>query len=226
MKASFDILTQPWIPVVDKNGIAQEIGLLEALEQAHAYQSVRDTSPMTEYSVYRFLIVFLMDMLRPEDDDALDGLLAEGHFDPDMIQEYITACEQEGVRFDLFDPERPFLQTTYRKDWDREPKSVTVLDYSIPNGSNHIHFDHKCVKEAYTPGKAFRMLLTAQIFCTKQGRGYAPGVNGIPPWFVLIQGDSLFETLVYNMISSDRTKGKFDDPPVVLAEYSRNRSLT
>ena len=72
MKASFDILTQPWIPVVDKNGITQEIGLLEALEQAHAYQSVRDTSPMIEYSVYRFLIVLLMDMLRPEDDDALD----------------------------------------------------------------------------------------------------------------------------------------------------------
>ena len=80
MKASFDILTQPWIPVVDKNGITQEIGLLEALEQAHAYQSVRDTSPMIEYSVYRFLIVLLMDMLHPEDDDALDGLLAEGRF--------------------------------------------------------------------------------------------------------------------------------------------------
>ena len=50
MKAKFDILTQPWIPVIDKNGVAQEIGLLEALEQAHTYQSIRDTSPMVEYS--------------------------------------------------------------------------------------------------------------------------------------------------------------------------------
>ena len=54
---------------------------------------------MIEYSVYRFLIVLLMDMLHPEDDDALDGLLAEGRFDPDMIQEYITECEQEGGSF-------------------------------------------------------------------------------------------------------------------------------
>lgn len=215
VKASFNLLTQPWIPVIDLNGTAQEVGLLEALERAHTYRGVRDISPMVEYSVYRFLIVVLMDMFRPEDSDALDELLDEGCFDPDIIRDYVRTCEREGVRFDLFDPERPFLQTTYQKDWDREPKSVTVLDYSIPNGSNHIHFDHKCVKETYTPGKALRMLLTAQIFCTKQGRGYAPSVNGIPPWFALIQGDNLFETLVYNMISSDRTKGKFDDPPVI-----------
>lgn len=219
MKASFDILTQPWIPVVDKNGIAQEIGLLEALKQAHAYQSVRDTSPMTEYSVYRFLIVFLMDMLRPEDDDALDGLLAEGHFDPDMIQEYITACEQEGVRFDLFDPERPFLQTTYRKDWDREPKSVTVLDYSIPNGNNHIHFDHKRVSAAYTPGEALRMLLAAQIFCTAAAQGYPSNVNGAPPWFTLIQGRNLFETLVFGMLETDRIELPLDCPPVLWRNF-------
>lgn len=219
MKASFDILTQPWIPVVDKNGITQEIGLLEALEQAHAYQSVRDTSPMIEYSVYRFLIVLLMDMLRPEDDDALDGLLAEGRFDPDMIQEYITECEQEGVRFDLFDPERPFLQTTYRKDWDREPKSVTVLDYSIPNGNNHIHFDHKRVSAAYTPGEALRMLLAAQIFCTAAAQGYPSNVNGAPPWFTLIQGQNLFETLVFGMLETDRIELPLDCPPVLWRNF-------
>ena len=197
MKAKFDILTQPWIPVIDKNGVAQEISLLEALEQAPTYQSIRDTSPMVEYSVYRFLIVFLMDMLRPEDEDDLDGLLTEGCFDPDVIQEYITTCKQEGVSFDLFHPERPFLQTTYQKDWDREPKSVTVLDYSIPNGNNHIHFDHKCVSVACTPGKALRLLLAAQIFCTAAAQGYPSNVNGAPPWFTLIQGRNLFETLVF-----------------------------
>lgn len=193
---------------------------MEALEQAHAYQSVRDTSPMTEYSVYRFLIVFLMDMLRPEDDDALDGLLAEGHFDPDVIRGYITACEQEGVRFDLFDPERPFLQTTYRKDWDREPKSVTVLDYSIPNGNNHIHFDHKRVSTVYTPGEALRMLFAAQIFCTAAAQGYPSNVNGAPPWFTLIQGRNLFETLVFGMLETDRIELPLDCPPVLWRNFN------
>lgn len=219
MKAKFDILTQPWIPVIDKNGVAQEIGLLEALEQAHTYQSIRDTSPMVEYSVYRFLIVFLMDMLRPEDEDDLDGLLTEGCFDPDVIQEYITTCKQEGVSFDLFHPERPFLQTTYQKDWDREPKSVTVLDYSIPNGNNHIHFDHKCVSVACTPGKALRLLLAAQIFCTAAAQGYPSNVNGAPPWFTLIQGRNLFETLVFGMLETDRIELPLDCPPVLWRNF-------
>ena len=137
-----------------------------------------------------------------------------------MIQEYITECEQEGVRFDLFDPERPFLQTTYRKDWDREPKSVTVLDYSIPNGNNHIHFDHKRVSAAYTPGEALRMLLAAQIFCTAAAQGYPSNVNGAPPWFTLIQGQNLFETLVFGMLETDRIELPLDCPPVLWRNFN------
>lgn len=113
-----------------------------------------------------------MDMLRPGDDEALEELLDDGQFDRETIQRYVRQCEQEGVSFDLFDPERPFLQTSYRKDWDRNPKPVSTLDYSIPNGNNHIHFDHKRDKITYTPDKALRMMLAAQIFCTAGAQGY------------------------------------------------------
>ena len=84
---------------------------------------------MVEYSVYRFLIVFLMDMLRPEDEEVLEELLDEGQFDWDTIQRYVRQCEQEGVSFDLFDSERPFLQTRYRADWEiqnRSPHWITL----------------------------------------------------------------------------------------------------
>ena len=215
MKASFQILTQPWIPVKELDGTMKELSLLETLERAHLLSKIQDPSPMVEYSVYRFLIVFLMDMLRPEDEEALEELLDDGQFDRETIQSYVRQCEQEGVSFDLFDPERPFLQTNYRADWDRDPKPVSTLDYSIPNGNNHIHFDHKREKVIYTPGKALRMMLAAQIFCTRQGRGYAPSVNDVPPWFVLICGNNLFETLIYNMLGLNRISVKFDDPPVI-----------
>ena len=137
MKASFQILTQPWIPVKELDGSMKELSLLETLERAHLLSEIQDPSPMVEYSVYRFLIVFLMDMLRPEDEEVLEELLDEGQFDWDTIQRYVRQCEQEGVSFDLFDSERPFLQTRYRADWDRDPKPVSTLDYSIPNGQPH-----------------------------------------------------------------------------------------
>lgn len=101
VKASFNVLTQPWIPVLERNGTTKEAGLMEVLEQAHIFRGIQDSSPMVEYSVYRFLIVFLMDMLRLEDEEALDELLEEGRFDPDIIHDYVDQCQKEGVSFDL-----------------------------------------------------------------------------------------------------------------------------
>ena len=199
MSASFDILTEPWIPVVEPGGGQRELGLLDVLERAHTFQAVRDASPLVEYSLYRFLILFLMDALRPEDGFSLSELLEEGCFAPDTIRSYVSLCRSEGVSFDLFDRERPFLQTNYRPEWDREPKPVSTLNYAIPHGNNHIHFDHQREQIAYTPGQALRMLLAAQIFCTAGAQGYPSNVNGAPPWFSLICGENLFETLVFSM---------------------------
>ena len=215
VRASFNVLIQPWIPVKELDGSIKELGLLKTLETAHLISGIQDPSPMVEYSVYRFLIVFLMDMLRPEDDEALEDLLEEGQFSPDIIRRYVDQCEREGVSFDLFDPKQPFLQTSYRKDWDRDPKPVSTLDYSIPNGNNHIHFDHKRDKIAYTPGKALRMMFAAQIFCTAGAQGYPSNVNGAPPWFTLIRGKNLFQTLVFGMIGTDRINLSLDQPPVL-----------
>ena len=215
MKATFDILLEPWIPVVEEDGTTRELGLLEVLERAHQLRAVQDPSPLVEYSVYRFLIVFLMDMLRPEDTEALEELLEEGQFDPDEIRDYVAMCQAEGVSFDLLDEERPFLQTAYRVEWDQKPKPVSILDYTVPNGNNHIHFDHRQEQMAYTPGKALRMMLAAQIFCTAGVQGYPSNVNGAPPWFALIRGESLFQTLILGMLDLDHIGIPFDQPPVL-----------
>lgn len=216
MGASFDILRKPWVPAVDAAGQKMELGLLETLERAHELQAIQTASPMEEYSVYRFLIVFLMDALRPEDgEEDIGGLLEAEQFDMEAIQDYLTQCRKEGVSFDLFDEERPFLQTTYVEAWDREAKPVSTLDYTIPNGNNHIHFDHRRNEISYTPGKALRMLLTAQNFCTAGAQGYPSNVNGAPPWFALIQGKTLFQTLVLGMIGTDEILLSFDEPPVL-----------
>ena len=81
MGASFDILRKPWVPVLDAAGQKTELGLLETLERAHELQAIQTASPMEEYSVYRFLIVFLMDALRPEDgEEDIGGLLEAEQF--------------------------------------------------------------------------------------------------------------------------------------------------
>ena len=81
MEPSFDVLKDPWIPVEDLNGETHELSILDALSRAHELRSVCDVSPLVEYSVYRFLVVFLMDALRPQRLSDIEDMLDGGSFD-------------------------------------------------------------------------------------------------------------------------------------------------
>lgn len=216
MSATFDVLNQAWIPVVTIDGKEKMLGIRETLVNAHELREISSASPLEEYSLYRFLGLFLMDTLRPESEADIEDLLDAGSFDETAIENYITLCRSEGVSFDLFDAERPFLQSKFDPALDGEPKPVTVLDFTRANGNNHIHFDHKHKASAVIkPDSATRLLLTTYLFCTAAAQGYPSGVNASPPYFSVILGKSLFETLVYTLMPTDSIGITFDTPPVL-----------
>lgn len=215
MRETFQVLTDGWIPVVDLDGNQRKLGILETLEKAHTLREISDASAMVEYSLYRFLSVFLMDALRPEEIGDLEDLLEEGEFPKDVLEGYVQLCREEGVSFDLFDPQRPFLQTPYCEKWDKVVGGGK-LDYTIPSGNNHVHFEHRNLdKIQFEFDEAARLLISAQIFCTPGGHGvYKTNVNGPPPYYTVVKGRNLFETLVYSLSVIDRINIPFDEPPV------------
>lgn len=82
-RPSFDVLTEPWIPVVRLDGAADELGILPCLEQAHHIGEIKDPSPIVEFGIYRLLVAFVLDALvlagrRPEDEHDLRDLLSQG----------------------------------------------------------------------------------------------------------------------------------------------------
>ena len=215
MRETFQVLTDGWIPVVDLDGNQRKLGILETLEKAHTLREISDASAMVEYSLYRFLSVFLMDALRPEEIGDLEDLLEEGEFPKDVLEGYVQLCREEGVSFDLFDPQRPFLQTPYCEKWDKQEKPVGALNYTLPSGNNHVHFDHRnpqAVTMEYD--EAARYLLCAQLFCTSGAQGYPSNVYASPPYFTVVKGRNLFETLVYSLFPINRID-VLDEPPVI-----------
>lgn len=216
MSVSFNVLDAPWIPVVGSNGSRELLGIRETLRRAPELKEISAVSPLEEFSVYRFLSVFLMDALRPKRNSAIRNLLKQGAFDMEQIEAYISLCEGEGVSFDLFDEKRPFLQAAYVKEWDKEPKPVSSMDCFLPSGNNHLHFEHTRVESRAVPAdKAARLLLTLQQFCTAGAQGYPSGVNASPPFFGVVKADNLFETLVYTLLPVQSIEIPFDDPPVI-----------
>ena len=120
VRIHFDLITEPWIPVVNGDDTISYLGIWDALQTASKSKGISDASPLVEFGLYRLLSVFLMDALRPEDQFELEDLENAGQFDMAKIQNYIEQCQAEGASFDLFDPERPFLQSPYDKAWDKE----------------------------------------------------------------------------------------------------------
>ena len=118
MKPTFNLLDRGWIPVVCEDGTRKLLGIRQTLAQAHELREISDPSPLDEYSLYRFLGLFLMDALRPEETEDIEDLLEAGRFDMKRIEAYIAQCQSEGVSFDLFDEKRPFLQS-WKRTGDR-----------------------------------------------------------------------------------------------------------
>lgn len=206
MRPSFNVLDEPWIPVVAPDGTKELLGIRETLRRAPELREISVVSPLEEFSVYRFLSVFLMDALRPEDLENIEELLEEGSFDMEKIEDYISLCESEGVSFDLFDEKRPFMQAAYVKEWDKETKPVGVIDCTLPSGNNHLHFEHDCTeKHQLCFSDALPKLLAANLFAINGGSGYQPSISsdrGKNPYMVLISGANLFQTLCYMLLPS------------------------
>lgn len=202
---SFNVLTEGWIPVVRADGTRSEVGILDCLAQAPAIREIRDPAPIVEFGLYRLLVAFVLDSLilagtRPEDTPDLEAHLREGRFDSQLIENYVGHC---GNAFDLFHPERPFLQTAMEGE---EVEPVAGMYPVVPSGTNVGHWHHQHSDDfAVSVPEAARLLTTISPFMTAGGKGKggkkgkSPSINGAPAIYALPLGRNLYETLVLNI---------------------------
>lgn len=199
-RPGFNVLVEPWVPVVFLDGTQAELGLLPCLEQAHHIAEIRDPSPIVEFGLYRLLVAFVLDTLalagrRPADHYDLDDLIVERSFDAELLNRYAESC---GDVFDLFDPEKPFLQTAMAASDRIEP--LAGMYPVVPSGTSVVHWHHQPERHwKVTPSEAARLLTTVAPFMTAGGRGRSPSINGAPGIYVLPAGRNLFETTILNL---------------------------
>ncbi|MFZ4508746.1 MAG: type I-E CRISPR-associated protein Cse1/CasA [Fimbriimonas sp.] len=197
-RPTFDVLTEPWIPVIRLDGTREELGILPCLQNAHKVREIRDPSPIIEFGLYRLLVAFVLDALivadsRPEDPIDLRELIQRGSFDEKSIQKYVQIC---GDVFDLFHPDRPFLQTVFSS---KETESIAKLNPILPTaGAVHWHhFSHDSIGS--DTKAAARELTSIAPFSPQGGRGYGTSPGGASSYYVVPLGNSLFETLSMNL---------------------------
>jgi CRISPR type I-E/ECOLI-associated protein CasA/Cse1 len=207
----YNVLMEGWIPILDLDGNRKEVGILDALENAHKYRSVVASSPTVTYGIYRLLINFLMDIHRPETRSEITELFKQGSFDIEAIKRYYENCNALGERFDLFDEKYPFLQQAefYKPEQVKEGKGSFIkedpmakLAVDIPVGNNHLHFNHAIESShVFTSKECIQILCTIPCFFLRYDKGSYFGITGQPPVFFLAGGENLFETLALSMFT-------------------------
>ncbi len=203
MGTNFNLLDEPWVPCVTADGSAQELSLADALLRAHEVRELFDESPLVTVALHRLLLAILHRNFGPASIGEWFQLWQRGRWNEEKLDAYFTRWHE---RFELFHPERPFYQVPEIAGVGAQP--VSILFQELSSGNNTTLFDHthEGAPPALTPAHAARGLIARQAYSVGFGKSLpfyfsdSPLIRGFS---ILVTGDSLFETLMLNLVRYD-----------------------
>lgn len=197
----FELLTQPWIPSLTKDGL-RETSLADVLTEAHQIREIVGDSPPVTIALHRLLLAILHRVYRgPQDVNEWNAIYSAGKFDAEKLRTYFDKFHD---RFDLFHETFPFYQTTAVRD---KLKDGAVIKLYFQSANNATLFDHTSTlsPKELSPAEAARLVIMIQAFDTggqitgDDGADSAKAAPLIQSAIALIRGETLFETLMLNL---------------------------
>jgi CRISPR system Cascade subunit CasA len=217
---SFDLTRRRWLPVQRLDGAEDELSLVEVFARAGELRRLVGDVPTQDFALLRLLLAILHDVIDGPRDLHEWERLWDGGLPVDDIAAYLGAHQD---RFDLLHPRTPFLQTPGMHTANDETGSLDRLVADVPNGE--LFFTMRAAGvERLGFAEAARWVVHAHAFDTsgiktgavgdprvKGGRGYPQGVA----WAgnlggVFVEGTSLRETLLLNLIAFDTDNLRID----------------
>ncbi|MDR2162670.1 MAG: type I-E CRISPR-associated protein Cse1/CasA [Clostridiales Family XIII bacterium] len=225
MTKEFNLLDEKWIVVLDGNGAATEVSMLEAFRNAHEYKRLANELPTADVAILRLLLAVMYAVFTHVDvngdrselttDNALDRwkeLWRGEQFPCKLIEQYL---EQYRERFYLVHPETPFYQAASlsgRKCTEYEaPKLIGDLSQS---GNKPRLFMGRTSSKSIPKPEATRWLLHVNAFddtsakpSVRKSAGssadamFAPGAGWLGKLgLITVSGENLFQTLLLNFV--------------------------
>jgi CRISPR system Cascade subunit CasA len=197
----FDLRTEPWVPVVRPDGTQTQLGLREVLLQAHQIRRIMGETPTMTAALHRLLLALLHRAYKPQDDGAWSELWRATQLPGHDLDKYFGEFRDA---FDLFHPQRPFLQCPPVASCG--PSTAAKLVSGRSTGNNVTLFDHTVASDTVIlePAEAARWLVTLQAwdpggmktpYRKDKSSERAPCNHfGV----VLVEGSTLKETLLLN----------------------------
>lgn len=229
----FNLLREPWIRVMRQDCSVQECSLTEVLLDSHKYLRLAGELPTQDVAILRLLLAVLHTVfyrVDPEGDEAPIEERSEaikrwkelwdlGCFPEKAIREYLETWED---RFWLFHPEYPFYQVPGAKDGTSY--TAAKLNGELSESSNKIRlFPTRAGenKSGLSYAEAARWLINLNAFddtsAKPKGKGLpSPGAGWLGKLgLIYAEGDTLFETLMLNLVLLDDGNEPWEEPKPV-----------
>ncbi len=203
---AFNLVDQPWIPVVSQDWQRKDISLMELLTDWGRLKEIHADNPPTTLAIYRFLFAVLHRAYQgPKDIDHWEEM------QQDNGKKAIAYLEQWRDRFDLFHPEHPFMQDAAIAEKDAgEVYLASVLHGN--NTSTVFCHEHQWSNAVLTIPEAARLVLRLHNFDTGGRKTGATDSAAVLPMMdaanVLVRGCNLHETLLLNLVAYDPSRDK------------------
>lgn len=231
---TFNLVDEPWIPARFDDGAVADLSIRDAFHNADHVRELGGELPTQTFAIFRLLLAIVYRAVHDHtvpggwNEDAWESWWREG-LPTDDIDDYLNEFHE---RFELFHPTRPFFQVVDLRTAKDELKDTSGLIFDLPS-NNRLFTNRAGALSLRLPfAEAARWLVNAQAFDpsgiksgavgdsrVKGGKGYPIGVawSGLLGG-VLIEGDSLRETLLLNLArpSEDDESGRdprSDIPP-------------
>jgi len=226
---SFDLISQPWFRTRRSDNTVTELSLIDVLGSAHQIVGLAGEVPTQDLALLRLLLAILrrsFPQMRSREDWA--EAWRAGRFDMAPIERYL---ERHRERFDLLHAETPFLQVAGLSTAKGEMTELTRLIADVPAGHAYFTTRAGAALTTMTFAEAARWIVHCQAYDPSGiksgavgddrvtgGRGYPIGIAWAG-WLgaVVVEGASLFETLLLNLPLGK----KLPDPAVDLPVWER-----
>jgi len=213
---SFNLVTEPWIPVLYQDGSTADVSLASCFTDAASIARIGGDLPTQSFAILRVLLAICHDAIGFHSQRAVRHVVSHG-LDTTPLVTYVSDYAD---RFDLFHPTRPFMQVATLRTVNDTAAGLEKLISDVPNGAPFLTMRRGRGLQHITAAEAARWLIHAHAFDpagirsaavgdphTKGGKGYPIG----PGWVgqiggIIVHGQSLAETLAYNIVPTP------DDP--------------
>lgn len=216
---AFNVITDPWIPVIKKDETREVYGVRDVLKNAADIKRIISPGnlPSEEYAIYRFLFALLTDAYEIRSDEDIEEIYRSGEFDLDAFDEYVKRC---GNVFNVFDEEHPFMQCGVKKalEYGAKPNSAAVLNWAQLSGNTETFFGLKNYPERKTYEESqylsvaeyIALIINVTFMQSAITSGFPTAVcDNQPPLWFMFNGVTLFDTLCLNLYPTED-----DDEPM------------